>query len=89
MPGSTTNAIRGTETAPNPSITMEVTPEMLATLREMARDAGRPLDVILTRTIGLYRELLRVTAEGKHVGCATSPDVLDVEFTGIASDEGH
>ena len=65
-------------------ITLQVTSDMLATLQGMSRDAGQPLDIVFTRAIGLYREALRATSEGNHVGYAASPDVLDVEFTGLA-----
>jgi hypothetical protein len=78
----------GTYTPP-PLITLEVTPEMVATLREISRDAKQPLDVVFTRAIALYQAALRATAEGRHVGYATSPDALDVEFTGLAGPEAR
>jgi hypothetical protein len=70
-------------------ITLEVTPEMLATLKRMAHDSGQPLDVVFTRAIALYQAALRASAEGKHVGYAASSDALDVEFTGLANSEGR
>jgi len=83
-----TSTAFGTSTQ-SPSITLEVTPEMLATLQEISRDSRQPLDVIFTRAIALYRAALRATAEGKHVGFATSPDALEVEITGLTEPEGR
>jgi hypothetical protein len=74
---------------PPPTITLEVTPEMMRTLERMSRDSGQPLDVVFTRSIALYQAALRATAEGKHVGYSASPDVLEVEFTGLAGTEGR
>jgi hypothetical protein len=68
-----------------PQITLDVTPEMMATLQEIARDSKQPLEAVFTRAIALYQAALRATADGKHVGYATSPDALDVEFTGLVA----
>ncbi|WP_435016047.1 hypothetical protein TA3x_003606 [Tundrisphaera sp. TA3] len=68
---------------PAPSITLQVTPEMMATLQQMSRESKQPLDVLFTRAIGLYQAALRASADGKYIGYAASPDVLDVEFTGL------
>ncbi len=70
--------------AAHPQITLDVTPEMLATLRGISRDSGQPLDVVSTRAIALYQAALRASSEGKHIGYADSPDSLEVEFTGLA-----
>lgn len=72
-----------------PSITLDVTPEMMATIQQVARDSRQPLEAVFTRAISLYREALRATAEGKHVGYAASPDALEVEFIGLAGPEGR
>ena len=73
---------------PPTAITLEVTPEMMMTLQRMSLDAGQPLDIVLTRAIGLYVGALRATSEGKHVGYAANADALEVEFTGIAGPGG-
>ena len=67
------------------SITLEVTPEMMRTLEQIALDSRQPLDVVFTRAIALYQASLKATTEGKHVGYSTSPDDLEVEFTGLAN----
>jgi hypothetical protein len=67
----------------SPRITLEVTPEMMATLQQITRDSKQPLDEVFTRAIALYQATLKANAEGKHVGYAASPDALDVEFTGL------
>ena len=72
----------------SPSITMEVTPQMMATLQRISRDSKQPLDVVFTKAIGLYQATLQATAEGKHVGYSASPDALDVEFTGAHRSRG-
>jgi len=66
-----------------PPITLIVTPEMMETLEGIARDSNQPLKEVFTKAIALYRAALRASAEGKHVGYATSPDALEVEFTGL------
>ena len=68
-----------------PSITLDVTPEMMATLQQLARDSKQPLEAVFTRAIALYQAALHATAEGKHVGYATLPDALDVEFIGLVT----
>jgi hypothetical protein len=82
-------AIRYGTATPPPPITLEVTPEMMRTLERMSRESGQPLDVVFTRAIALYQGALSATAEGKHVGYTTSPDALEVEFTGLAGTEGR
>jgi hypothetical protein len=72
---------------PPPPITLEVTPEMMATLQQISRDSRQPLDVVFTRAIALYQAALRANAQGKHVGYSASPDALEVEFTGLAAPE--
>jgi hypothetical protein len=68
---------------------LDVTPEMMTTLEQLARDSKQPLETVFTRAIALYRAALRAAAEGKHVGYATSADSLDVEFTGLAGPGGR
>ena len=75
--------------ASTPSLTLDVTPEMLTTLEELARDSRQPLATVFTRAIALYQAALKASAEGKHVGYADSPDSLDVEFTGLAGPGGR
>ncbi len=84
MPELANMIARGRGAAAPPSISLEVTPEMLATLQKMSRDSQLPLEVVFTRAIGLYQASMKATAEGKHVGYAASPDALEVEFTGLA-----
>lgn len=68
---------------PTFSLTLNVTPEMMRGLEQLARDSKQPLESVFTRALALYREVIRVSDEGKHVGYATSSDALDVEFTGL------
>ncbi len=90
MPGIGKIVAQGVGTYSPPTlITLEVTPEMMATLQQIARDSKQPLDMVFTRAIGLYRETLRAAAEGKHIGYAASPDALDVEFTGLVDSGGR
>lgn len=71
------------------TFTLDVTPEMMMTLEQLARDSQQPLAAVFTRAIALYQAALQAAAEGKHVGYATSPDSLDVEFTGLAGTGGR
>jgi hypothetical protein len=80
--------IRGSGTF-TPPLTLDITPEMMTTLEQLARDSKQPLDAVFTRAIALYQAALRATTEGKHVGYASSPDSLDVEFTGLAGPGGR
>ncbi|HWE37924.1 MAG TPA: ribbon-helix-helix domain-containing protein [Isosphaeraceae bacterium] len=73
----------------SPRITLEVTPEMMAALEKLARDSEQPLTEVIRRSLALYRAALDAIAEGKHVGYATSPDSLDVEYTGIVGEGGR
>lgn len=79
----------GVGTSTPPQIILGVTPEMMATLQEMARESNQPLDVVFTRAIALYRATLTAASEGKHIGYATSADSLDVEFTGLTDTGGR
>lgn len=72
---------------PRPLVSLEVTPEMMATLEQMTHRYHQPLEVVFTQAIGLYQAALKAAAEGKHVGYAASPDALEVEFTGLAGPE--
>ncbi len=65
------------------TITMTVTPEMLAVIEDMGRDSGQPLELVFEQAIALYRAALTAHRDGKHVGLARSSDALDVEFTGF------
>ena len=90
MPELGKTIVRGYGTyTPPPPITLDVTPEMMATLQQISRDSRQPLDVVFTRAIGLYQAALRATANGKHVGYSASPDALEVEFTGLTGPEGR
>jgi hypothetical protein len=68
-------------------ITLQITPEMMTTLEQIARDSNQPLEDVFTRAIALYQGALKATVEGKHVGWATDPEGLEVEWTGITASE--
>jgi hypothetical protein len=82
-------ATAGAITKSAPVITLKVTPEMMLTLEQIARDSKQPLEAVFTRAIGLYQAAVQATVEGKHVGYATSPDALEVEFTGLVGTGGR
>ncbi len=75
--------------SPPPPITLQVTSEMMETLKQISRDSGQPLEIVFTRAIGLYQAALGAAVAGNHVGYAASSDALDVEFTGFVGPEGR
>jgi hypothetical protein len=88
MPETSSYTARGSGTyTPPPPITLEVSPEMMATLQGLANKSGQRLDVIFTKAIALYQAALQAADQGKHVGYTGSPDALDVEFTGFTGPE--
>ena len=73
----------------NSSITLSVSPEMMAAIQQIARDSRQPLEEVFTRAIALYQASLKAAVEGKHVGYASSTDGLEVEFTGLIAPGGE
>ena len=67
----------------NFNLNVEVTPEMMALIRQIARDSKQPLEEVFTRAIALYQAALKAKADGMHVGFAPSPEGLEGEFTGL------
>jgi hypothetical protein len=77
-------ALKDQETM-NTEITLSVTPGLMAAIQQIGRESRLPLEEVFTRAIALYQTSLKANAEGKYVGYASSPDGLEVEFTGLTA----
>jgi hypothetical protein len=69
-------------------LTLEVPPEMMRMLQQMAKDSNQPMELVVNKAIALYKAALDATARGKHVGFVGSDESLEVEFTGLYGSEG-
>jgi len=52
-------------------------------LMKLADETDLSLEAVIGRSLVLFKAATDATREGKAVGVASNPEVLDVEFTGI------
>ena len=73
----------------SPSITMEVTPQMMADAPSKSRPSRSSRSTWSSRKrSGSIRRPCKRLPRGSVFGYSTSPDALEVEFTGPADPEG-
>ena len=59
-----------------------MTPEASQLLADLAEETGTTESDVLRMAIGLFKAAVDSKREGKHLGIATSPEGLDIEFIG-------
>lgn len=64
-------------------ITFVLSPEMFATIQQLAVASGQPIEGVFDRAIALYKASLDALREGKHVGFADRAESLETEFVGL------
>jgi len=69
--------------SPNLRITLDLTPEASRALEELTESTGQDVSVVFRKALALYKLAREATKEGKAVGVATTPDVLETEFEGL------
>lgn len=62
---------------------LEMTPQADRFLADLARRTGRTEGDVIRLALGMFKTALDARDDGKHVGVAKSPDVLDVELVGF------
>jgi hypothetical protein len=68
-------------------ITMELTPEFYAELKQLMSDTRQDLEDVYNTAIALYKTVVDLKRQGKHVGVTDDPAKLDREFVGLGSPE--
>jgi len=64
-------------------VTMKMSEAAFKTLDKLAESSGQPLDQVISKAFLLYKAAADAHKDGKSVGVAPSPDVLETEFVGI------
>jgi hypothetical protein len=62
---------------------LAMTPEAEKFLASLAARAGKSEGDVIRLALGMFRTALDAKEQGKHVGVASSPDVLDIELVGF------
>jgi hypothetical protein len=65
------------------SMIVTLPPRMTAAVEDLMAETGKPIGEIVAGALGLFVLTLKAHQEGKAVGVATSPDVLETEFVGL------
>jgi hypothetical protein len=73
---------RGDE-SPALSIDINVSGEILGMLDHLAQDSGLTIEEVVLRAFVVYKEVVEARRQGKAVGIAPSPDVLETQFVGF------
>ncbi len=69
--------------SPNLRITLDLTPEATRALEELTESTGQDVSVVFRKALALYKLAREATKEGKAVGVAATPDVLETKFEGL------
>jgi hypothetical protein len=62
---------------------LAMTPEADEFLADLAQRTGLNEGDVLRLALGMFRTAVDAKEQGKHVGVASSPDVLDIELVGF------
>ncbi len=68
-------------------VTFEITPEFYAALEQLMRETQQDLEDVYWKAIALYKTVVDLKRQGKHVGVTDDPANLDREFVGLGSPE--
>jgi hypothetical protein len=76
-------SVRRSDDSPALSVDINVSGEMLGMLDHLAQDSGLTLEEVVLRAFVVYKEVVEARRQGKAVGIAPSPDVLETQFVGF------
>jgi hypothetical protein len=62
---------------------LAMTPEADKFLANLASRTGLSEGDVIRHALGMFRAAVDAKEQGKHVGVASSPDVLDIELVGF------
>jgi hypothetical protein len=62
---------------------LDMTPEANELLVNLAQEADLSEGDMLRLALAMFKTALDAKRQGKHVGVASTPDVLDIEFVGF------
>jgi hypothetical protein len=62
---------------------LAMTPEADEFLADLAQRTGFTEGDVLRRALGMFKTAVDAKEQGKHVGVAATPEVLDTEFVGF------
>ncbi|MGC8641203.1 MAG: hypothetical protein ACP5XB_15155 [Isosphaeraceae bacterium] len=62
---------------------LAMTPAAEEFLGDLAHKTGLSEGEVLRRALGMFKTAVDAKQQGKHVGVASTPDVLDVELVGF------
>ena len=62
---------------------LAMTPEADEFLADLAQRTGLSEGDVLRLALGMFKTALDAKQQGKHVGVASTPDVLDIELVGF------
>jgi hypothetical protein len=62
---------------------LAMTPEADEFLADLAQRTGLSEGDVLRLALGMFKTAIDAKQQGKHVGVASTPDVLDVELVGF------
>lgn len=84
--GSTRRGFVGTAVRVNEgqTITLNLSLDAYMALIQLLCMTGESTDDLFRKAISLYKVAVEATQEGKAVGIATSPDVLETQFVGLS-----
>jgi hypothetical protein len=66
---------------------LAMTPEADEFLADLAQKTGLSEGDVLRLALGMFKTAVEAKQQGKHVGVAATPDVLDVELVGFSRGE--
>ena len=62
---------------------LAMTPEANEFLADLAQRTGLSEGDVLRLAVGMFKTAVDAKQQGKHVGVASAPDVLDIELVGF------
>ena len=62
---------------------LAMTPAAEEFLGDLAHKTGLSEGEVLRRALGMFKTAVDAKQQGKHVGVASTPDVLDIELVGF------
>lgn len=66
---------------------LQMDPAAFESLNQMSLATGIPMDQVMSKALALFRVAAEAHLQGKAVGIAGNPDVLETEFVGFGRPE--
>jgi hypothetical protein len=68
------------------SLSLQMSPEAFSSLEQLAHTTGSSIEDVISKAFILYEAAALASRQGKAVGIAPSPDVLETEFVGFEAE---